>query len=134
MIHVYELLKINRIVTNTVFVSNSKRAKNFPHRILKIIYNRIIFSPVLIYLRYRVDHLNLRKLPRVSMINFQVNVAVFDTTRSKLYSNLCAQFSRQPIPTISIPHGPNFAVSAFLKNLQTKNEEVSRTREQCFDI
>ena len=35
---------------------------------------------------------------------------------------------------ISIPHGPNFAVSAFLENLQTKNEVVSRTREQCFDI
>ena len=133
VIHVYRLLKISSVLTNIALEKNSSKTSGLFKRLIKGAYNRLILAPVLRYLKNRVENLDLVTCFGSSKEALPADLTVFDQTVSDFYKNLCTQFKQQLVPTVSIPHGPHFALSVFEENLVDDLED-NDSHDQMVDI
>jgi hypothetical protein len=133
VMHAFQLLQISPVLIKIALGRSSSRIGGLSKRLIKISYNRLILTPVLRYLKNRVENLDLVTCFGNSKEVIPADLAVFDETGSETYRNLCFQFKQQSVPTVSIPHAPNFAMSVFEENLANDLED-NDSNEQLFDI
>jgi hypothetical protein len=133
VMHAYQLLQINPVLIKIALGRSSSRIGGLSKRLIKIFYNRLILNPVLHYLKNRVENLDLVACFGSSKEVLPADLAVFDHTVSDCYKNLCFQFKQQLVPTVSIAHGPHFALSVFEENLANDLEDDD-SNEQLVDI
>ena len=133
VMHAYQLLKISPVLAKIALGTSSSRIGGLSKRLMRIFYNRLILAPVLRYLKNRVENLDLVTCFSSSKEILSADLAVFDETVNETYRNLCFQFRQQSVPTVSIPHAPNFAMSVFEENLGVDLEDI-HPHNQLVDI
>ena len=131
--HAYQLLKISPALTKIALGTSHLRIGGLSKSLIKICYNRLILAPVLRYLKTRVENLDLVYCFGSSQEFLSADLAVFSETVCETNKNLCAQFEQQLVPTVSLPHGPHFALSVFEEKLEDDLED-SDCHNQLVDI
>ncbi|MBT6530762.1 MAG: hypothetical protein HOK99_07590 [Betaproteobacteria bacterium] len=133
VMHAYQLLKISPVLAKIALGTSSSRIGGLSKRLMRIFYNRLILAPVLRYLKNRVENLDLVTCFSSSKEILPADLAVFDETVNETYRKLCFQLRQQSVPTVSIPHAPNFAMSVFEENLGVDLEGI-HPHNQIVDI